>query len=364
MAPIFFVSASTGYGGAERSVELLLPFLQEKYQVIIFAENDLHQKEAKKLLRPPARLVPLTTGYSWNSVCFAGIKLLFHFLINRPKVIIANTHRSAVALAVAAKIYPPITKRSLLFVRDFMWTDLDLIFKGKSWAMVLIPNKSILDRKGYIAERLEREGIPYQVLPDMVEVPNKIGATPAELPTILHLATINPWKGHGHLIKIAKFLVSSGVPFQIDSYGVIGDLALDQKLKQEIKDQGLEGKVRIHGYSPDSISLIKQCSCLAVTSVSHSGGPESFGRAIIEGWAHGKPVVAFSSGGPKYLIEDGKDGILVEEGDEKSFSDALQRLLMDNDLRLFLGENGRKKAQDNFELKKVSAQFSKIIDAI
>jgi len=54
---------------------------------------------------------------------------------------------------------------------------------------------------------------------------------------------------------------------------------------------------------------------------------EPFGNVVIEAMACGTPVVASRSGGPLDIIDSGKDGLLVEEGNAAALAEALEHLL-------------------------------------
>lgn len=71
---------------------------------------------------------------------------------------------------------------------------------------------------------------------------------------------------------------------------------------------------------------------------------ESFGMAALEGLSSGRPVVATSAGGPAYIVEDGVSGLHVYPGQPEELADQLERLLSDDDLRLEMGEEARKRA--------------------
>jgi glycosyltransferase involved in cell wall biosynthesis len=86
------------------------------------------------------------------------------------------------------------------------------------------------------------------------------------------------------------------------------------------------------------------------TSISDHGGPETFGRTIIEAWSYEKPVIAFSVGGPKFIIDNNINGLLINEGDILGLANAINTLNNNNNesLRKKLGESGRTKVKDEF----------------
>jgi glycosyltransferase involved in cell wall biosynthesis len=59
---------------------------------------------------------------------------------------------------------------------------------------------------------------------------------------------------------------------------------------------------------------------------------EGMGRVIVEAFCRARPVVASRVGGIPDLVEDGRNGLLVELGDTKSLADAVVRMLTDREL--------------------------------
>jgi glycogen(starch) synthase len=64
---------------------------------------------------------------------------------------------------------------------------------------------------------------------------------------------------------------------------------------------------------------------------------EGLGRVVIEAFARGRGVVATRAGGILDLVEDGREGLLVEPDDTRGLSDALVRVLSDHNLAERLG---------------------------
>jgi glycosyltransferase involved in cell wall biosynthesis len=85
--------------------------------------------------------------------------------------------------------------------------------------------------------------------------------------------------------------------------------------------------------------------------------PEGLGNVLIEAMAMGKPLVGSAIGGIPEIIEDGKNGFLVEANDAGALAGALERLLADPALCRRMGQEGRRRFDESFEF---SAFFSKL----
>src|SRR5262249_36480651 len=75
---------------------------------------------------------------------------------------------------------------------------------------------------------------------------------------------------------------------------------------------------------------------------------ELFGIVIIEAMSCKKPVVASSVGGIPEIIEHEKNGILVEPENPAALADGLRRVLLNNDLKRALAENGYSSVMERF----------------
>ena len=79
---------------------------------------------------------------------------------------------------------------------------------------------------------------------------------------------------------------------------------------------------------------------------------DSFGVVYLEAWRCGKPVIGAKVGAIPEVIEEGKDGLLVEFGEVNQLASAIISLLNHPDLGKEMGETGRKKVTDRFNWQK------------
>ena len=67
--------------------------------------------------------------------------------------------------------------------------------------------------------------------------------------------------------------------------------------------------------------------------------------------------------GPRSIISDGKDGLLVENGNVQEMADALVRLMADEPLRHLMGEAGMKNVQ-RFSIEKIAERWKVLFDSL
>lgn len=78
---------------------------------------------------------------------------------------------------------------------------------------------------------------------------------------------------------------------------------------------------------------------------------EPFGLTLIEAAASGVPIVATNDGGPKDIIANCKNGILVDVSDPKNISAAINKILEDNKLWKEFSENGMENVKEHYTWK-------------
>ena len=97
-----------------------------------------------------------------------------------------------------------------------------------------------------------------------------------------------------------------------------------------VRRLGLEDRVRLLGpLSRDGVLELFH----AADGTVLSSGWENFPHSVVESLAVGTPVLATRAGGVAEVVEDGRNGLLVEPGDADALAAAIRRYFEDDDLR-------------------------------
>ena len=87
---------------------------------------------------------------------------------------------------------------------------------------------------------------------------------------------------------------------------------------------------------------------------------ENFGLTIVEAASCGLPVIASPTGGPKEIITNADNGILVDVSDTKQISDALKKIVADTTLWENFSANGIKAARENYTWKAHAEKYMEV----
>jgi UDP-glucose:(heptosyl)LPS alpha-1,3-glucosyltransferase len=91
---------------------------------------------------------------------------------------------------------------------------------------------------------------------------------------------------------------------------------------------------------------------------------EPFGLVVLEAMASGLPVVVSETAGAAELIEDGKDGLLVENPkNPEEIAEKINYLLENDSLRKRIGRNARKKAE-KYPWSRTAEEMLKVFEEV
>jgi glycosyltransferase involved in cell wall biosynthesis len=172
--------------------------------------------------------------------------------------------------------------------------------------------------------------------------------TPADAPLLLGMGRLHEAKAHD--ISLAAL---GKLP---DAYLWIAGVGPEEaKLKALAEALGVAGRVRFLGWRSDASALYRAADVCVFPSRY-----EPLGNVVIQAWAHGLPVVAAESQGPKALITEGRDGLLTPIDDAEALAAAVRRLLDAPQLRGVLAAQGLARVETDFSEAAVVEQWTRL----
>ena len=154
------------------------------------------------------------------------------------------------------------------------------------------------------------------------------------LKRIFSAGRLVPWKGFATLIKIMKDLPEWRLV-------IAGDGPMKNELKTLVKSLGLEERVKMTGaLSREKLLSELKISDLFILNTSF----ESFSFQTVEAMHLGVPVITTNIGNLKEIVEDGKEGILVEPDNEEQLLQAIKKIDEDEKFRNLIIQNAKKKS--------------------
>lgn len=150
---------------------------------------------------------------------------------------------------------------------------------------------------------------------------------------IMSVGYLSPIKGFDMLVQVASKIFN--LPeFNGWSWDIYGDGIEFENLQKKINETHLEGIVNLKGYSNKINELYKEYSFFVMTSRS-----EGMGMVLIEAQKAGLPIISFDIPcGPSDVIENGKNGFLIEPFKLDDMSNKIKLLMYDKNQRIKLSE--------------------------
>ncbi len=155
-----------------------------------------------------------------------------------------------------------------------------------------------------------------------VSVEHAIPASHSDLtqrpPVVLGVGRLNPEKDFASLVEALPRLHADA------RLVIFGEGPERDNLLARAKQLGVADRLELPGYRDDPWPCYAQARCFALTSRR-----EAFGNVVVEALASGLPVVSTRSGGPDEILERGRIGTLVDNGDIDALALAINQALAD-----------------------------------
>jgi len=123
------------------------------------------------------------------------------------------------------------------------------------------------------------------------------------------------------------------------------------------------GRVVFTGFIPPS--LMPETYLLGDVFAGPSQIEEGLGMVFLEASAAGLPIIATPRGGIPEIVQDGMNGLLLQQYDNpRELAERIIHLLRDRELRLRLGQQGRAWVEEHFTWEKIARRQEQVYDEI
>lgn len=356
-------------GGANRSLLMIVDQLLNKYHVgeiefllprkegelndalkergikchcsMYFGVTSGMRNDGKDILR----FFKVYIGYALETIL--SIYYGFKFRNSKFDLVYTNTRGPVVGAKIAKKLRIP----HVVHVREFgaekpmfgFWEHKD-IYKMSS-KIILISKALYEEYAKYVPED------KLVLIHNGIDSPLNLGIKEEKCGKGLNLlltGRLVPDKGHEDAFRALKILKDRGID-DIHLY-IAGSLQksmhidwYQDKLNSLITELGIENMVTFCGEVKDMVALREKMDVELMCAIK-----ETFGRVTVEGMRSCLALIGSNTGGTPEIIDDGKTGLLYEQGNPESLAEKIYIVYSDDNIRKKLAKAGYLFSQENF----------------
>lgn len=227
-----------------------------------------------------------------------------------------------------------------------------------------IPTKENLIKQGLSGERIEVvingvNELKATSEEEQQKIKNKYNIKNGEI-VVGYLARLEELKGHKFLIEAAKIICENKELKTKFKFLIMGSGAYEENAKKLVEELNLEETVVFTGF----ISDVEQMLNVIDIQINASYLSEGTTLSLLEGMSLGIPTVATKCGGNPYIIEDGKNGVLVEKADSNSLANGLLKIVQDINKYNEMKENSREIFKQKYTSKIYAGNIEKIYESM
>jgi len=189
--------------------------------------------------------------------------------------------------------------------------------------------------------RVIPRGVDTEALVPDPDMPT-VGPSEDLIPVLGSVGSLTTVKGHHVFIKAARRVLDRGIECM---FAIVGEGEEEQPLRRLVKELRLESRVTFSPHMPNRRELYRTFDIVVVPTLR--GG---VGSTVLEAMAMGKPIIASAVGEILHILQEGKTGLLVPEGNAEALATRIVELLEKPDLARSLGKEARASAVEHFAL--------------
>lgn len=164
------------------------------------------------------------------------------------------------------------------------------------------------------------------------------------------------WKGHRQLLDAWKLALEScpNLPIRLI---LVGDGPTFGEMQAHARELNVSDSVVFLGAKKNGAAYFSGGDVGVLPSIE----PEAFGLVLLEAMCRGLPVLASNLGGIPEIVVDDETGLLVDPMDVEQVASAIVRLATDRELRITLGQNGKKRWKEHFSEPRMLEEYKRVL---
>lgn len=175
---------------------------------------------------------------------------------------------------------------------------------------------------------------------------------------VIAVGRLDYQKGFDRLIQAWCYIQRDG-RYQDWHLDIFGQGEWHEMLENMISERNLNDSIRLNNPTNQIGREYAQSSLIVMTS-----NYEGFGMVLVEAMACGVPAVAFDCKcGPRDIISDGENGLLVPNGDIPGLAEAMMKLMGDYELRRRMSVKARQ-VVDTYSEKAVMDKWVRLFTSL
>jgi glycosyltransferase involved in cell wall biosynthesis len=227
--------------------------------------------------------------------------------------------------------YPGLMRDVLLKVYKFCFKDIYKVFFQNTMNRDLFLSNSIVKNN-------------YQLIPGSGVNTSKFGYLPFpdnDTTEFVFVSRIMKEKGIDQYLDAAVYHKKK---YPFTRFHICG--FCEQDYEEKIRGLAEQGIIINHGMVSNVSDVLMQVQCLVLPTYY----PEGMSNVLLESCSSGRPIITTDRPGCREIVDDGYNGFVVKEKDSKDLIEKIDKFInMPYDERVKMGENGRRKVQNEFE---------------
>ena len=163
------------------------------------------------------------------------------------------------------------------------------------------------------------------------------------------VGNLTPVKNHALLVRACGELLRRGTDLELR---IAGEGPERGRLADLAASLGMADRLRLAGLVGDVPAFLRELDVFVLSSST-----EAHPNALLEAMSCGLPCIATRVGGSPEVLQEGRSGILVEPEDPPALAEAIGRLAADRGERERLGQAGRRRVCDHYNMERMLVSY-------